>query len=409
MQVAAFLGCLDYEAAQRHGLLDLVGKCFAAVGADVAVGVVLGRQEQEFDVAGVRGIRQGSFQGLACGAAAGGIAIEAEHHLVGEPEQLVHMLGGAGRAQRGHGIGKTELGQRHHIHIAFGDQRVTVLAQRGARLEQSVEFVALAENGCFGRVEVFGLFVAQHAPAKTDALPLDVADGEYDAVAEAVVAAFFRFAVCRARGRVGVMQAVWFGVVDDQAAFFEQGVCIVSKYGTQVPPAGRGVAQTEAGGDFPAQAALLEVFDGARAGFELFLVAAGGFLQHIGQRGLLPAPGFGADAVLRTGVVIWNLHAVLLRQFLHGIDKAHAVVFHQEIDGVPILAAAKAMVELLARADGERRRFFAVEGTQPAVVGAGFLQLHVAAHHVDHIDAREQFLNEAVRDGHADNCSWRGC
>jgi hypothetical protein len=38
-------------------------------------------------------------------------------------------LGRAGRAQRGHGVGKAQLGQGHHVHVAFGDQGVAVLAQ----------------------------------------------------------------------------------------------------------------------------------------------------------------------------------------------------------------------------------------------------------------------------------------
>ena len=47
-------------------------------------------------------------------------------------------------------------------------------------------------------------------------------------------------------------------------------------------------------------------------------------------------------------------------------------VLHQEADGVAVLAAAEAVVELLGRADAEGGRFFAVEGAQPHEIGAAF-------------------------------------
>jgi hypothetical protein len=84
----------------------------------------------------------------------------------------------------------------------------------------------------------------------------------------------------------------------------------------------------------------------------------------------------------------------LLGQVLHRFDKAHARVLHQKADGVAVLAAAKAVVELLGRADAERGRLFAVKGAQPHEVGAALFELHIAAHDIDHVDAREQLLDE---------------
>ncbi|MPM75752.1 hypothetical protein SDC9_122746 [bioreactor metagenome] len=109
-----------------------------AVFAHKAVGVVLAGKEQKFHAARVAGIGQGAVQRLAGRAASGGVAVEAEHHCLGEAEQLVYMIGRAGRAQRGHGVAKTELGERHHVHIALGDQGVAVLADGGAGFEQSI-------------------------------------------------------------------------------------------------------------------------------------------------------------------------------------------------------------------------------------------------------------------------------
>ncbi len=75
-------------------------------------------------------------------------------------------------------------------------------------------------------------------------------------------------------------------------------------------------------------------------------------------------------------------------------------MFHQEADGVAVLAAAKAVVELLGGADAEAGRLFAVEGAQPHEVGAALLELHIAADDLHHVGAGEQFLDEGLGDGH---------
>ena len=155
-QVAALAGGLHEEAAERQRVAHVAREGVGAVGADEAVGVVLGGQEQELDGARVAGVGQGAFERLAGRAPARGVAVEAEDHLVREAEQLVHVLGRAGRAQGGHGVGKTELGQRHHVHVALGDQRVALLADGGARLVQAVELAALVEDRGLGRVQVLG-------------------------------------------------------------------------------------------------------------------------------------------------------------------------------------------------------------------------------------------------------------
>jgi hypothetical protein len=41
-----------------------------------------------------------------------------------------------------------------------------------------------------------------------------------------------------------------------------------------------------------------------------------------------------------------------------------------------------------------------MEGAQAHEVGAAFLELHVLAHDVDHVDAGQQLLDERLGDGH---------
>ena len=150
LQVAVGAGRFDQKARQRHGLLDLLGKSFLSEFAHIAVGVVFGGQKQELDAAHIGGVGQGTVECLAGGAAACAVAVKAEDHRVGEAKQLLHMLGRAGRAQRGHGVGKAQLGQGHHVHVALGHQRIARLADGRAGLKQTVQLAAFVEDRGFG-------------------------------------------------------------------------------------------------------------------------------------------------------------------------------------------------------------------------------------------------------------------
>ena len=106
-----------------------------------------------------------------------------------------------------------------------------------ACFEQAVEFLAFVEYRGFRGVQVFGFFVAEHAAAKGDDAATAVANGEHDAVAEAVVALnFFRI--------VGVF---------NQQAGVDHGLLLQAVAGQvleQVVPAGWGEAHAEIAGDF---------------------------------------------------------------------------------------------------------------------------------------------------------------
>ena len=182
--------------------------------------------------------------------------------------------------------------------------------------------------------------------------------------------------------------------------FFELRIVVLREHAGQRPPARRRVAQAEALGGLARDAAALEVVDGLGRCLEVLAVGVACLLQHVGEgglflllRGLALALG-GADVVLR------HLQADLAGKILHGFDEAHAGMVHQKADGVAILAAAKAVIELLAGTDGEGGRLLAVERAQAHEVGAALPELHVASHDIDHVDAREQFLDERLGNGH---------
>jgi len=137
------------------------------------------------------------------------------------------MVGGAGCAQGGHGIGKAQLRQRHHIHVALGDQGVAHVAQGLAGLKQPVKFPTFAEHRGFRRIEVFGRAFAQDPATKSNAFALDIADREHHPIAEAVVA---------------FLVLTFVLVKNHQAAFHQQGVLVVAKNAGQGAPTLRCVA-----------------------------------------------------------------------------------------------------------------------------------------------------------------------
>src|SRR5690606_38879361 len=224
--------------------------------------------------------------------------------------------------------------------------------------EQDVQFLALVNDRSLGRVQVFGLVVAEHAAAEGDDPPAAVADGEHHAVAETVVA----------------LAAL--GVFDQQAGvdhrLLLQGVR--AQVLVEVVPAGRGEAQGEVAGDLAGEAAALEVVHGGlacRVAFQrLAVVVGGGGEQRVERRVDGLARGAAAAAVFARYV-----HAGAFGQFLDGLGEVQTVVVHDEAEGIAAGATAEAVVELLVRADAERGGLFLVERAAGRVVLAGFLQL----------------------------------
>ena len=90
---------------------------------------------------------------------------------------------------------------------------------------------------------------------------------------------------------------------------------------------------------------------------------------------------------LRGNIVVRHLQTHLLGQVLHGFNKAHASVFHQETDGIAVFSAAETVIELFGGAHTERGRLFTMKGTQPHEIGTALLQRDIAAHHVDDVNA----------------------
>ena len=296
------------------------------------------------------------------------------------------MLGTAGGAQGGHGVGEAQLRERDHVHVALNHQRITLLTQAQARLEQAVQLFAFAEHRRLGRVQIFGLAFVEHASAKTNHFALHRADGKHDAVTEAVVAL-----------AVFLADAVFVGR-DHQARLLQQRVVVFGEGAGQRAPTVGGVTQAVNRGNFTAEAACLQIVNRARRDFELLAVVVVGLRQGLTQGGLTGFFGGGQRPFFWRAVIFGHGHSGLLRQVAHRIGKADTQVFHQEADRVAVHTATKAVVSLARGADHEAGRLFAVEWTQAFVVDAGFFQLDVTANNVNDVNAREQVLNEAGGD-----------
>ena len=140
---------------------------------------------------------------------------------------------------------------------------------------------------------------------------------------------------------------------------------------------------------------MLQVVHRAGRGAQLRAVEISRLRQHVAER--LPTFAQRVAALAFVGADLFFRHRQThaLRQIAHGLDEAQAQLFGQEADGVAAGPAAEAVIELLGRADRKAGRLFTVEGAQPHEVGAASLQFDVAADHLDDVDARDQFLQEA--------------
>lgn len=198
------------------------------------------------------------------------------------------------------------------------------------------------------------------------------------------------------------MPAVGVGLLafDDQAGLDQRCgdgvVAICAEHGLERLPVVRRVAQAEVPGDLTGQAAALEVLDGAGGAAQLLAVVVAGARHDVAQGDGLGLP-LGAGGGRQATALLRHRHADRLRQIADGLDVRQPGELHQEADCRAVRAATEAVIELLGRRHRERRRLLVMERAQPHEVGAALLELHVAAHHVDDVDAVEQIVDERLR------------
>ena len=123
------------------------------------------------------------------GADAGGVGVEAEIDVAGEPRETAQLLLGEGRPHARHHVGDAGLGESHDVGVALDHVHAVFLARRRLGLVEAEQGLALVVERRLRRVEVLGLLVAERARAEAERAPALVAEREHDAAAEAVVGA----------------------------------------------------------------------------------------------------------------------------------------------------------------------------------------------------------------------------
>ncbi len=172
-------------------------------------------------------------------------------------------------AEHGDGVVDAMLGQHHDVHVAFDHQQQVRVACLLQHVGQAVQFAALVKNGGFGRIEVFGLALADDASAESDHPPATILDREHHPPTKTVMAA----AVFVTGQQAGLTQQV-------------STVPLAQRAAEAIPPVRRETeVKTRRG--FAIQAAILEVLDRAdcrRVMTQLLAVEGTGRGQHLVQR-----------------------------------------------------------------------------------------------------------------------------
>ena len=118
------------------------------------------------------------------------VRVQRQHDVLRE---ALHELDLPFGDRRAHGCGHVpdaELVAADHVHVAFDDDQLVLVARRVARSVEAVHGAALVEERCLGCVQVFRLLLRlQRARAEPDQPPAHVTDGEHQPIPEAVVQA----------------------------------------------------------------------------------------------------------------------------------------------------------------------------------------------------------------------------
>ena len=308
------------------------------------------------------------LEGAQRGLLPGGIAVEGEDHLAGQPAAVrvqaqagaavrvphhathdLHVLRTEGGAAGGDRCGNACEVRGHHVGVALDDHHPFLGGDVLAREVQPVEHVGLVVDRGLGGVEVLGALVRlqQTARPEADGVAGDLADRPDQPAAEAVV---------------DPALALGHDAAGHQLVLGEPPLAQHTGDGV---PALRGEAHAEPFGGGAVEAALgEEPAPHFRLGrVELFAVVLLGDRMRVEQAAT--GAEVGAIALPVLGVLVVQLHAVAAREHLDGLDEAEVVDLLDEGDDVPALAAAEAVPVAQLRADVEGGGLLVVEGAQP--------------------------------------------
>ena len=311
------------------------------------------------------------------GLLARAVVVVAQHQLVGVPGQHPGVVLGEGGAHGGHHVVKARLMEGDHVDIPLHQHQVGPLGGPGE--VEGVDQPALFKDQGVWAVEVLGPLLPGENPAgKAHHIPPHVDDGEHKPGAELVV----HSAVLPGHRQPGLHQ-------------LGLGEALGGEVTGEGVPLPRGGPQAEAGGRPGENPALGQVVPHRPAlrGLEAVVVKPGG--QLIGLQG--PGPAAALPLALPG---VRDLHPRPLGQQPHRVGEGQVFNGHHKGDHPAPLAAAKAVVDLLVRADGEGGGPLVVKGAKAPQVAPLLGQVDVGGDHLGDLAPGHQFIDKLLRNGH---------
>ena len=254
---------------------------------------------------------------------------------------------------------------------------------RVASEEQAIQLPSFGKQWRLGRVQVFGLAVVNDPAAKTNHAPARVMNRKHHPIAETVIP----------------LAAV---AVDHEAGMDERIARVVRERRRERLPVARRIANPKACCDGAAKSTFFQILDCPRRRFQVSAIELRRGQQHCTE----------ISRCFLALLFPWTLDARYFQagvagKLLDRVGKRFAAVLHQETDRSPMRAASEAVIELLDRAYGERRRLFAVERAAGLVVGARFFERNVAIDDLDNVDAAKKRRNKIIWNHRLERSRWR--
>src|SRR5271156_37026 len=307
------------------------------------------------------------YQRALCGRVSRGVRIVIHNDSPREPAEQFYLWLGKTRAAACYYVHDPSTRYSDGVHIAFHQNAEVILPRRFLGPVKMVEDSALRIDGRLGRVQILGHVVAHRASAERDHFPRFVGYREHNAPAKTIEEA-----------------AAW--VAGQKTRCFEQLFRIFLFHKPQQGIARRGrIPQPEFRHRFAIKPAVFEIRK-CNLSFGTLMQLTGeescNLAVHLYKRtSLLILAAFLRRTLARPG----NRDSALLRDCAYRFRKRALLQLHHEFENIAARAAAKAVVNLLHRMHGERRRLLLVERTQPGEVLSAFLQTHVLADHADYV------------------------
>ena len=193
------------------------------------------------------------------------------------------------------------------------------------------------------------------------------------------------------------MTVIFIAAIDNQASLNQHIAIVICEYLAQTIPSVRRITYPVFGSDLASQPASFQIIDRRSCATQLLSIEITRQCHGIGKCECFCLQ-FSALRRRQAIFLLGHRHAHVLRQIFHRLDKTQSRILHQKTYRSAVRTTTKAVIKLLGRTDRKAGRFFVMKGAEATEIRATFLELHVATHHVDDVNAVQKILNETLRD-----------